>query len=112
MTEADELAEGLLTTGMWKELSAADRAAAATAVRNGEYPFNAAEVPVLYDADGEVVHHLRLDVEQAPCARVGCVVLGHIAAIFRRHRAVAITRLGGCGWRACPRRYSRTGENE
>jgi hypothetical protein len=53
MEKADELADGLLSTSLWKELPPADRWAAAAAVRNGEYPFNAAEIPVLYDADGE-----------------------------------------------------------
>jgi hypothetical protein len=42
MNKADELAEGLLATSLWKDLPAAERAAAAAAVRNGEYPFNAA----------------------------------------------------------------------
>lgn len=53
MQKADALADGLLATSVWNELPPAERSAAAEAVRNGEYPFNAAEIPVLYDADGE-----------------------------------------------------------
>jgi hypothetical protein len=53
MPKADELAEGLLAAGLWDELPPDQRSAAAAAVRTGVYPFNAADVPVLYDADGE-----------------------------------------------------------
>lgn len=53
MQRADELAEGLLATSLWNELAPAERSAAAAAVGNGGYPFTVADVPVLYDADGE-----------------------------------------------------------
>jgi hypothetical protein len=53
MQKPDELADGLLATSLWNELPPDERSTAAAAVRNGDYPFNAADVPVLFDADGE-----------------------------------------------------------
>lgn len=50
---AEELAEGLVAAGLWDELAPEQRSVAVAAVRSGVYPFNAAEIPALYDADGE-----------------------------------------------------------